>query len=277
VIDDQLILSIERLRDSLGDLRSLLRKRLQGPGSQVTAVDLRKRTAQLAETWLTDVSPQLDSSGLKISAEYLADLTIHFQRLLRYSEHAATRYRYELEIKAVLANITLDLIIPLKQLRSKAGTRPAADTPKTTAKALLSPTAFVGHSFADRDREVVQSVIETLTALGIVVVTGERPKADRISEKVKSLIEAQDIFVGIFTRRDKIARRREWTTSVWVVDEKAYAYARSKKLILIKEDGVESIGGIQGDYEFLDFSLSDLARLLRRLLQLFEVAPVGLR
>jgi hypothetical protein len=277
VIDDQLILSIERLRDSLGDLRSLLRKRLQGPGSQVTAADLRKRAAQLAETWLTDVSPQLDSSGLKISAEYLADLTIHFQRLLRYSEHAATRSRYALEIKAVLANITLDLIIPLKQLRSKAGTRPAADTPKATAKALLNPTAFVGHSFADRDREVVQSVIETLTALGIAVVTGERPKADRISEKVKSLIEAQDIFVGIFTRRDKIARRREWTTSVWVVDEKAYAYARSKKLILIKEDGVESIGGIQGDYEFLDFSRSDLARLLRRLLQLFEVAPVGLR
>jgi len=109
------------------------------------------------------------------------------------------------------------------------------------------------------------------------VVTGEIPRANRISEKVKALIEGQDIFVGVFTRRDKIARRNEWTTSVWVIDEKAYAYARGKKIILIKEEGVGSIGGILGDYEFLDFKRARLADLTGRLLRMFVVTPVSLR
>jgi len=78
------------------------------------------------------------------------------------------------------------------------------------------------------------------------VETGARPKADRISEKVKQLIDQQLIFVGIFTRRDKIARKAEWTTSPWVIDEKAYAVGGNKKLVLLKESGVGSIGGIQG-------------------------------
>jgi hypothetical protein len=116
-----------------------------------------------------------------------------------------------------------------------------------------------------------------LEALGVKPVTGERPKADFISEKVKRLIEEQSIFVGIFTRRDKIARKPEWTTSAWVIDEKAYAVGRQKPLILLREQGVGSIGGIQGDYEYLDFSREALEGLALRLVQLFEVANNGLR
>jgi hypothetical protein len=110
-----------------------------------------------------------------------------------------------------------------------------------------------------------------------MVVTGDKPKADSISDKVKREIDDQEIFVGVFTRRDKIARKPEWTTSAWLIDEKAYAIGRRKKLILIKEAGVGSIGGIQGDYEFLEFTRDDLSSLLIRLLRLFEVSVSGLK
>jgi hypothetical protein len=274
VVDDQVILAIERLRDTLADVKTTLRKRVRGNG-QVTARDLKTAIAKAAESWLADLSTRPGISEA-VSAEYLADLAVRFQRLLRYTEHATQRGKYETELKEILSNITLDLVVPLKRLRRQESHEKLTPQ-KPREKTAFRPTAFVGHSFAERDREVVQAVIETLTAIGIAVVTGEIPKANRISEKVKALIEGQDIFVGIFTRRDRIARRDEWTTSVWVIDEKAYAYARGKKLILIKEDVVDSIGGIQGDYEFLEFSRTSLAKLIQRLLQMFELTPVSLR
>jgi hypothetical protein len=109
------------------------------------------------------------------------------------------------------------------------------------------------------------------------VITGEKPKADRISEKVKKLIEEQHLFVGVFTRRDKITRKKEWTTTSWVVDEKAYAVGKGKSLILIKEEGVGSIGGIQGDYEFIEFNRDRLEELSVKLVEVFKVSATGLK
>jgi hypothetical protein len=107
-------------------------------------------------------------------------------------------------------------------------------------------------------------------------VTGEKPRADTVSEKVKGLIEDQYLFVGIFTRRDKIAKKNEWTTSNWVIDEKAYALGKGKKLILFREKGVASIGGIQGDYEYIDFSRDNLEGAIIRLLKMFNLSNNGL-
>ena len=276
MVDDQVILAIERLRDTTADLKTALRKRVRDSSGQVTATDLKRDIARAAESWLTDLSARPGVSDA-VSAEYLGDLTVRFQRLLRFTEHSTQRAKYETELKAILADITLSLVVPLKRLRSQEshGTLASRMTPR--AKTTFRAAAFVGHSFAEGDREVVQAVINTLTGIGIAVVTGEIPRANRISEKVKALIEGQDIFVGVFTRRDKIARRKEWTTSTWVIDEKAYAYARGKKIILIKEEGVGGIGGMLGDYEFLEFTRARLADLTGRLLRMFVVTPVSLR
>ena len=93
---------------------------------------------------------------------------------------------------------------------------------------------------------------------------------------MKALIDGQHLFVGIFTRRDKLVGKKEWSTSAWIIDEKAYA-SRSKKLILLKEAGVESIGGIQGDHEYIEFSRENFGEALTSLLQLFDVTVNGLR
>ncbi len=273
MIDPQLIVSAERLRDDLALLKTALRKKYSDADRQVVAEDIKRSMALLAERWLVDLSQRAEVTTA-VAAGLLGDLGIHFQRLLSFSEHATKRTRYDHEIDAVLKSFTLEVVIPLKRLNSA----PAAPAPPPTgiAAAVFVPTCFVGHSFAKTDKSVNEAIAAFLTSLGMKVVTGEKPKADSISEKVKREIDDQAIFVGVFTRRDKIARKQEWTTSPWVIDEKAYAIGRRKKLILIKESGVGSIGGIQGDYEFLEFTRDDLSSLLTRILQLFTVRVSGL-
>jgi hypothetical protein len=240
----------------------------------------------MAETWMVDLGGREDIRSL-VPSDYLADLNVQFQRLLTSSERASQRRRYEAAIDAILKRFTLDLVIPLKQARGQA--TPTTDTvisvaPRRSHQQLSERSdgvfdgrAFVGHSFLPGDKRVADCMIRSLEAIGLSVVTGEQPKADRISDKVKRLIDEQQLFVGVFTRRDKIARKKEWTTTPWVVDEKAYAVGKGKRLILVKEEGIESIGGIQGDYEFIKFSRDRLEDLPVKLIQVFDVIVRGLK
>ena len=240
---------------------------------------MKRETAKLAEIWIVSIAQRPEVA--EVAPDYFADLNVHFQRLLSFSERAPIRLRYDEEIRSILRDFTARLIIPLKMLRNQA---PQASPPapsvgvRTDLESADSGglTAFLGHSFAPSDKQVVDFVRQTLGAIGVTVVTGQRPRADRISEKIKKLIDGQPLFIGLFTRRDKIAHKRAWTTSSWILDEKAYAVAKGKKLILLKEQGIDSIGGIQGDYEFIKFSRESLSDLTIALLSLFEVSTTGL-
>lgn len=272
-MDEQLILAAERLRDDLTQLRTDIRSRYRQKSSQVVARPIKDRATGLAEIWLTELAPN-DEVADSIDSDYLADLTIHFQRLLTFAEHTTIRSRYDAEINAILKEYSLGVVVPMKARRDAPAIAPA---PAPRKKQPSTLTAFVGHSFASADEDVSSFVMGMLEALGVSVESGTKPRADRISDKVKSLIDQQEIFVGIFTRRDRLAGKEQWTTTEWVIDEKAYAYAKDKILVLLKEDGVGSIGGIQGDYEYLPFSRESLHSLGVRLLQLFDIERVSLR
>jgi len=271
MLEEQTILAAERLRDDLTELRNIFRRRYASASSQVTSDDLRKRAAILSETWLVEIAP-IDTVVAAIGDEVIGDLNVHFQRILTFCEHATKRSKYDAEIRDILKDYAVRVVVPLKQSRGKKPILNAADLPLDSEL----KTVFIGQSFSANDERVNKLVFEVLTEIGLDVVTGEKPKADRISEKVKSLIEQQSLFVGIFTRRDKIARKQEWTTSTWVIDEKAYALGRKKPLILLKEQGVSSIGGIQGDYEYFEFSREYLEVLALKLIRLFSLTNNGL-
>lgn len=266
----------------LRELKSSLRKKYPHPKRQVTSLELRRQASSLSETWLADLSqrPAVEHAA---SPEYIADLNVHFQRLLTFAEQATIRSRYDAEITAILRRQVQELIVPLMQDGGRGQPQNGpAKTQLSRKKAPQAsddfrPTAFVGHSFDPSDTPLVGSLISTLEALGIAVLTGEKPKADTISEKVKGRIESQYLFVGIFTRRDKLVGKDAWNTSPWVIDEKAYAYGRNKKLILLKEAGVESIGGIQGDYEYIEFARDKLESAVLRLIQTFILSVHGLQ
>ena len=270
MIDEQTILTAERLRDDLASLRTAIRKKYSSGSRQVTSVDLQTQAARLAEKWLVELAMD-EAVAAALGASTIADLNVHFQRVLTFAEHATIRARYETEIRSILDDYSVKVVLPLKQSRGKEVER------NVDRSGSVSPTVFIGQSFAAADARINQCVYDVLSGIGLRVVTGEKPKADRISEKVKKLIEQQSIFVGIFTRREKIARKNEWTTSSWVIDEKAYALGRQKPLVLLKEQGVNSVGGIQGDYEYIEFSRDALDGLITKLIQLFDVTNSGLK
>ncbi len=278
MINDQAIVSIERLRDDLSEIRQELKLKYKSSSHQVTSASLRKKLAKISETWMVDFASRKEI-GQQIGSDYFANIAVHFQRLLTCSEHSCLRSKYDADIKAILDDFTIKLIVPLKQYLTTQNDN-LNNQNKNTPILLTNDkplTAFIGQSFLPADMIVNDCVKQGLEIIGMQVTTGEKPKADIISAKVKKSIEDSDIFVGIFTRRDKIARKNEWTTSSWVIDEKAYAVGKGKKLILFKENGVNTIGGIQGDYEYLEFSRDSLQNMLIKQLKLFELKFVGFR
>lgn len=271
MVDDKIVLIAERLRDDLSQLKLDLKHRYPNKNRQVTADELKLKAIRCAETWMINLAEHPEVV-YHIDRDYLANLNIQFQRILVLSEKSSKRLKYDLEINDILQRFTLDFIIPLKRLRSNGGILIASSNPKAFEKSI-----FVGHSFSPADQVIIDPILNFLRSLGFYVVTGEKPKANRISEKIKTLIDQQYSFLGIFTRRDKIARRHEWTTSSWVLDEKAYSVGKGKKLVLLKEIGVGSIGGIQGDYEYIEFDRERLELLFIAIVDIFDIAVAGFR
>jgi hypothetical protein len=277
---DDLSVKAERLRDDLSDLKKEIREKYQDKDRQVIFTPIRKTAARLAESWMVEIAGSTIVKSA-VSSSLVADLNVQFQRLLSLSEHASKRRGYDSVISAVLKGYTQSVVIPLKQA---AGNQLEPRVLVTSRNATMikagqfERTVFVGHSFAEVDRPVVDYVISLLQVLGFSVLTGEKPRSGDIPVKVKSRIERQSVFVGIFTRKDKIARKQEWTTSAWVVDEKAYALGKSKKLILLKEAGVGTIGGIQGaDYELLNFDRTALEQIATQILEMLDISINGFK
>jgi hypothetical protein len=277
---DDLSVKAERLRDDLAELKKAIREKYDDKDRQVVSAPLKKTTARLAETWMVEITgTALIKSA--VNSSLLADLNVQFQRLLSLSEHASKRRGYDSVISAILKDYTHSIVIPLKQAAgkpSKLQVTLSSQDQSVIKTGEFNKTAFVGHSFAELDRPIVEFVINLLQALGFSVLTGEKPRAGDIPSKVKSRIERQAVFVGIFTRKDKIIRKQEWTTSTWVMDEKAYALGKSKKLILLKETGVGSIGGIQGaDYELLPFDRTKLEQMALQILEILDLSLNGFK
>ncbi len=88
--------------------------------------------------------------------------------------------------------------------------------------AIREVPAFVAHSFADEDEEVVSQIIQLLTKLGLRCDSGKRAEPRGISEKIRKKIQAAEVFVAIFTRRDAIDEN-SYSTPPWVIEEKAAA------------------------------------------------------
>jgi hypothetical protein len=267
MIDDALVLRIERLRDEVEGLRDEIRARYHGPGSLVVFAQICDTAAQIGERWLVEIASR-DDVGQVIGQDIVGKLNVEFQRLITFSEQATQRRRYEATIKAILTGFRTQVVVPMKQSRNRVLTRP------TPRKAIATNGSlgiiFIGQSFAPDDAAINSAIGRFVEAYGFKIVTGEKPSADSVSKKVRKRIEGATFFLGIFTRRDRLKRRAEWTTSSWVIDEKAYALAKRKKLILLRETGVQSIGGIQGDYEYIEFSRGDLTDPLIKLLQILR-------
>jgi hypothetical protein len=263
VIAENVIVRLERLRDEAEFFSRSLRKQYRA-GSAISNKRVQAEARRMGEMWVTELSlaPGLSDA---IGANVVADLSVHFQRLISLADKATCRRQYDEELKAILDDYRTRVVIPAKSRRRGAAGLSEGE------RGAHGPTGFrsvfIGHAFTEQDGILVKYVERVFAVFGITCRTGERPEGNRISEKVKRRIADSDGFIGIFGRRDRLARNKGWTTSDWVIDEKAYALALNKKLILLRESGVSSIGGIQGDYEYLEFDRDDLADIIVRLIE----------
>ena len=132
--------------------------------------------------------------------------------------------------------------------------------------------AFVGHSFDDKDIDVVRKIKDFIESLGIKCETGEKPQYGYVAEKVKNRIIDNDVFVGLFTHDKKIllenGKSNEgdfYATSNWVIQESGFAIAKNKKLIFLVEEGIYKFPKLQGDQEYIIFNKKSLDKAFTKI------------
>lgn len=140
--------------------------------------------------------------------------------------------------------------------------------------------AFVGHSFDDRDKDVVNAFTDYFDSLKIGMPFdwdhAKRVEAKAISDKVKEKMENKDLFIGIFTKKDyrisgdKIKEEDGGKVYIskgdlicgisdWIVQESGYALGKGMSLLFLVEEGINSPSGLQGDLECIEFKRDNLS------------------
>jgi hypothetical protein len=137
--------------------------------------------------------------------------------------------------------------------------------------------AFVGHSFLEQDAPLVGKFLKYFSQLQNSYPNfswdhAETAKPADLAEKVLSVIQDKNVFIGICTKKEKaiepdllvpIAFRPEyrkakdvsfrWKTSDWIIQEIGLAKGRGLEIILLVEDNVREPGGLQGNIEYIRF------------------------
>jgi hypothetical protein len=136
----------------------------------------------------------------------------------------------------------------------------------------MALTAFVARSFDPRDEQRIRPILiflETFRKAGFLCAHAEAAQVEEVHVKVRKMIDASDAFVGFFTKKYPVYRLEsrwsdalsiargklqpeKWSAPPWVLQESGYAISAGKKVILLREDGVD-IPGLQGDLEYVPF------------------------
>lgn len=154
--------------------------------------------------------------------------------------------------------------------------------------------AFVGHSFASEDREVVQAFLKFLDQvkalnMGFTWESAEPAEPKELADKVKRLIQDKNVFIGICTTKEgvvdpghlrkslfngRVLKVNEehlfWKTSDWIIQEIGLAIGRGMELVLLVERGLRQPGGLQGNLEYIPFERRTPEKSFGKLLEMIQ-------
>lgn len=154
--------------------------------------------------------------------------------------------------------------------------------------------AFVGHSFASDDHEVVEAFLKFLNQvkgmnIGFTWESAEPAEPKELADKVMGLIQDKNLFIGICTTKEaaiepahlckvtfnrKVLKANEehfsWKTSDWILQEIGLAIGRGMDLILLVESGLRQPGGLQGNLEYIPFERSMPEKSFGKLLEMIQ-------
>lgn len=111
-------------------------------------------------------------------------------------------------------------------------------------------TVFLSHRFAET--EFVDGLQQLLAQSGFDVVKGDSANTF-VSQAVLQRIKECEFVLCLIT---KVHEKSDGTylTSGWILEEKGAALAFGKPLVLMVEEGVIDIGGLQGDWQRIHFT-----------------------
>lgn len=159
--------------------------------------------------------------------------------------------------------------------------------------------AFVGHSFLPQDVELVRKFtdyFDTLKrgALDFEWVHATAARPEDVSDKVLELIEGKNLFIGICTRNERVAKDHQfrptwvrgrvsvkgedlaWKTSDWIIQEIGLAIGRDMKLCLLLENNVRMPGGLQSNIEYISFNRDAPEQAFVKILEMMStIEPNG--
>lgn len=113
-----------------------------------------------------------------------------------------------------------------------------------------SKTVFLSYRFAEN--EYIEGLTTLLKRDGFEIATGLSANT-YISQAILERIRSCEFFVCLMTRADE-KKDGTYTTSPWLLEEKGAALAMGKRIVLMVEDGVNDIGGLQGDWQRIHFT-----------------------
>lgn len=171
-----------------------------------------------------------------------------FDLLSRLTDDKITRLQEELSSIGTDASAE-SVKIPIQMLKDisehLASIKTAQHKPKVRPK-----TVFLSYRFAETD--YVEGLRTLLDREGFPVITGEN--ADTfISQAILDRIRSCEFFLCLMTQDDE-KKDGTFTTSPWLLEEKGAALAMSKRIVLMVEVGVNDIGGLQGDWQRINFT-----------------------
>lgn len=151
--------------------------------------------------------------------------------------------------------------------------------------------AFVGHSFTENDKSVVDKFLQYLDQLSEVIpaFTWKHAEPSIVSEKVLRLLEGKNLFIGICTKKvmvisseklgkpfffeKKLQGLKEdflWKTSDWIIQEIGLAIGLKLNVILLLEQGVKAPGALQGNLEYITFDRDAPERCFGKILEMIS-------
>jgi len=170
------------------------------------------------------------------------------RQYLSFGMSAASLERLKKEAAGLAKSTTAE---DLRRLVEQAQAVLAQLTPAVQKKQSLNDIkkVFLSHRFAEK--EYVEGLALLLQQSGFEVVTGRAVDA-YIGKAVIERIRESDYFLCLMTQG---ARKDDgtYTTSPWLLEEKGVTLALEKPIVLMVEEGVTDIGGLQGDWQRLHF------------------------
>jgi hypothetical protein len=130
---------------------------------------------------------------------------------------------------------------------------------------IVTRSVFLSYRFEEED--LIDGLIQLLIDNNFTVLDGKSSNT-YIGQGIIDRIRQAEFFLCLMTKH-KAKEDGLYTTSPWLLEEKGAALALGKRIVLMVEDGVDEIGGLQGDWQRIHFnSRSFLKASLAAVIQL---------